>query len=654
MNLTGYSRVATATPKLLLGDIIHNTNEIITTYNKANHDNVDLLVLPELSVTGYTMADMFHQRLLLDDSLAAISKIKSHTKNKHSIVIVGFPFLVEDAVYNCAAVIQNDTILGIIPKSYLPTYNEYYETRWFASANMLMTDTVSLFDTQVPIGADLIFTGIESPYLKFGVEICEDLWAPIPPSTHQALQGALVIANLSASNELIGKSEYRLDLIKNQSARMLSSYIYASSGFGESSTDVTYGGHCIIANNGNIVKENNRFSLDATYQYTDIDLEKLEYDRYHSNTHRECKLQELTFICRKVEFTQLLIQRKLETYIDSHPFVPSDIKKRELRCEEIFNIQTTALAKRLTHIGTPKAIIGISGGLDSTLALLVSVKTFDLLKRDRKEIIGVTMPGFGTTDRTYNNAINLMKALHITILEIPIRDAVKQHFKDINHDINIHNLTYENSQARERTQILMDLAGKHGGIVIGTGDLSELALGWATFNGDHMSMYGVNSSIPKSLVKYLVEWVSHNKENDADNEALVNEILTDVLKTPVSPELLPPSENGAISQKTEELIGPYELHDFFLYNMLRYGFYPTKIFTLAKIAFNNTYDDKTIHMWMTMFYRRFFSQQFKRSTLPDGPKVGSICLSPRGDLRMPSDSTSALWLKNIESITIIS
>ncbi len=645
MNIHGYSRVAAGRPNLVLGDIAANTQSIIELYNQALADQADLILMPELSITGYTMADLFHQKALLEDSLFALESLTKHTTGKHTILVVGLPMEVNNAIYNCAAVLYQGQILGIVPKSYLPTYNEYYETRWFAKASHMIENEILLFEQTVPIGTDLIFTNIGGTNLSFGVEICEDLWAPIPPSTYQGLQGALVLLNLSASNELIAKSDYRRALVAGQSARLLSAYVYCSSGYGESSTDITFGGHTIFADNGSIIAENQRFSLDKTYLFADIDLDKLLYDRIHTNTYRECKIETSPFICRKITFEQACSPKEMMGNIDPHPFVPASTHKREERCREIFSIQTTALAKRLTHIGTPKAVIGISGGLDSTLALLVTVKTFDLLKRDRKDIIGVTMPGFGTTDRTYKNAIELMKALHITILEIPISDAVTQHFKDINHDPNLHNITYENSQARERTQLLMDLSNKYGGIVIGTGDLSELALGWATFNGDHMSMYGVNSSIPKTLVRYLVEWVSINEESKK-----AKEILADILHTPVSPELLPPTHDGNIAQKTEEVVGPYELHDFFLYYMLRFGFTPEKIYRLAQNAFNTRYDNSTILHWIEVFYRRFFSQQFKRSTLPDGPKVGSICLSPRGDLRMPSDSTGRLWLSRVESL----
>jgi len=648
MTISGYTRVANGVPNIRLGDIEFNINELINIYDEACEAKVDLLITPELSITGYTMADMFHQRTLLDDSLEGLQKLKQYTRSRRPILIVGLPLLVDDAIYNCAAVLHAGEIIGIIPKSYLPTYNEFYETRWFAKANMLLNDHVKINGDNIPMGTDLIFQGMKPPYIKFGVEICEDLWAPIPPSTHLSLQGALVIANLSASNDLIAKSDYRKQLVASQSARMMNSYVYTSSGSSESSTDVTYGGHCLIASNGSIISENKRFSLEPTFIYNDIDLEKLEYDRLHSNTFRECKLEETSFICRKIDFNQVVIKRSLIDSIDPHPFVPSNTSKREKRCKEIFHIQTTALAKRLTHIGSPKAILGISGGLDSTLALLVTVKTFDLLGRNRHDIIGVTMPGFGTTDRTYTNAMELMKSLHITIKEIPIRESILQHFKDIDHDIENHNITYENSQARERTQILMDLSNKFDGIVIGTGDLSELALGWATYNGDHMSMYGVNVSIPKTLVRYLVEWVALKEESRKSKL-----ILCDILETPVSPELLPPDKDGNITQKTEEVIGPYELHDFYLYYMLRFGFKPEKIYKLAVLAFKGTYSKEEIIKWMKLFYKRFFQQQFKRSALPDGPKVGSICLSPRGDLRMPSDANATTWLQNIDNIGLL-
>jgi len=647
MKLAGYARVANGNPSLRLGDINYNTKKIIELFNEASNQNIDLLVLPELCITGYSLGDMFHQSTIIEASQHALSEIALHAESKRTILIVGLPFVIDDSLYNVAAVIHYGEVLGLVPKTYLPCYNEFYETRWFASATMLQSKTCLINGKLVPIGTDLIFSNIAQPNFTFGIEICEDLWAPIPPSSLLALSGAHIVANLSASNELIGKSDYRKDLVKSQSARTLSAYVYTSAGPLESSTDVVYGGHSLIAENGLLLKESKRFSLDASLQFADIDLEKLVFERLHSNTFRESKKVFYNQPPRKINFTQALLNRALERYIDPHPFVPSNDKERSTRCEEIVNIQTLGLAKRLMHIGHPTSIIGVSGGLDSTLALLVTVKTYDILKQDRKNIIGVTMPGFGTTDRTYFNAIKLMENLGITLLDIPITDSVLQHFKDIDHDPTLHNITYENSQARERTQILMDLANKYNGIVIGTGDLSELALGWATYNGDHMSMYGVNASIPKTLVRYVVQWFSESEANDQ-----VKAILSDVLQTPVSPELLPPSHDGTIAQKTEEVVGPYELHDFFLYNMLRFGYSPRKIFYLAEIAFSNTYSSEIIHQWITLFYKRFFSQQFKRSALPDGPKVGSINLSPRGDLRMPSDLNSVDWLRNLEELPI--
>ena len=646
MNAYGFSRVANGIPIVKLGDVHYNVEQIKEIYNQACDKNVDLIIMPELCLTGYTLGDLLHQSALLDAAKKGLNEIIKFTLCRRTILVVGLPMFLDEAVYNVAAIIYQGELLGIVPKSYLPTYNEFYETRWYGRAEQLTIESIQYNDKTVPVGSNLIFKNNEPPYLSFSIEICEDLWAPIPPSTFTTLGGALVVGNLSASNEIIGKYDYRRELVKAQSARHFCSYLYSSCGYGESTTDVVYGGHALIAENGKIVSENQRFQLENQFLYHDIDLDHLRYERLHSNTYRECKKSlSLSHNCRTISFHQIGSQRELEHTVSIHPFVPSSSHDRTLRCEEIFNIQTHGLAKRLNHIGQPKAIIGISGGLDSTLALLVTVKTFDLLNRKRKDIIGVTMPGFGTTGRTYQNAIALMKALHITIMEIPIKDAVLQHFEDINHDLSIEDITYENSQARERTQILMDLANKHKGLVIGTGDLSELALGWATYNGDHMSMYGVNVSIPKTLVRYLVEWVSLHEET---REAKL--ILCDILNTPVSPELLPPSDNGMISQKTEEVVGPYELHDFFLYYMLRFGFSPSKIMYLATYAFKGMYTSQTIYKWLQVFYRRFFAQQFKRSALPDGPKVGTICLSPRGDLRMPSDATATLWLEELESI----
>ncbi|WZL83018.1 NAD(+) synthase [Vallitaleaceae bacterium 9-2] len=646
MNSYGFSRVANGIPIIKLGDINYNLQQIKNIYDQACNHNVDLIIMPELCITGYSLGDLLHQSSVLNHAKKGLDELLNYSLGRHTILVVGLPMLIDESVYNVAAIIYQGELLGIVPKSYLPTYNEFYESRWFGRAEHLTIDTLTYNEKTVPVGADLVFKSKKAPYLSFAIEICEDLWAPVPPSTFTALAGALVIGNLSASNERIGKYEYRRDLVKGQSARHFSSYVYSSCGYGESTTDVVYGGHALIAENGRILVENNRFELKNQFLYHDIDLDHLRYDRLHSSTYRECK-KTLTSeaVCRTIHFDQGGMHRDIIHNIPKHPFVPSSQHDRTLRCEEIFNIQTHGLAKRLNHIGEPKAVIGISGGLDSTLALLVTVKTFDLLNRKRKDIIGVTMPGFGTTGRTYKNAMDLMKALHITILEVPISDAVTQHFKDIDHDINTHDITYENSQARERTKILMDLANKYKGLVIGTGDLSELALGWATYNGDHMSMYGVNTSIPKTLVHYLVEWVSLHEET---REAKL--ILCDILNTPVSPELLPPSSDGKISQKTEEVVGPYELHDFFLYYMMRFGYSPSKIMYLATHAFKDIYTSTIIYKWLSVFYRRFFAQQFKRSALPDGPKVGSICLSPRGDLRMPSDAVATLWLEELESI----
>jgi NAD+ synthase (glutamine-hydrolysing) len=646
MNSYGFSRVANGIPTIKLGDVNFNLEQIKKIYDQACDQNVDLIIMPELCITGYSLGDLLHQTPVLDAAKKGLDELVRYSLDRRTILVVGLPMFINESVYNIAAVIYEGELLGIVPKTYLPTYNEFYESRWFGRADQLMIDSITYNKQMVPIGTDLVFKSKEAPYLTFAIEICEDLWAPVPPSTYTTLAGALVIGNLSASNELIGKHEYRTELVKTQSARHFCSYVYSSCGYGESTTDVVYGGHALIAENGRVLSENKRFQLENQFMFHDIDLDHLRYDRLHSNTYRECKkIIGSSKSCRTVTIHQANVHRELNHTIQIHPFVPSDSHDRTVRCEEIFNIQTHGLAKRLNHIGEPKAIIGISGGLDSTLALLVTVKTFDLLNRKRKDIIGVTMPGFGTTGRTYKNAIELMKALHITILEVPISDAVVQHFKDINHDINVQDVTYENSQARERTQILMDLANEHKGLVIGTGDLSELALGWATYNGDHMSMYGVNVSIPKTLVRYLVEWVSLHEET---REAKL--ILCDILNTPVSPELLPPSSNGLISQKTEEVVGPYELHDFFLYYMMRFGYAPSKIMYLANYAFKGKYTADLIYKWLTIFYRRFFAQQFKRSALPDGPKVGSICLSPRGDLRMPSDAVATLWLEELASM----
>lgn len=647
MNNYGFIRVASASPEIKVGDTDYNQSNIIKLIDEAIEKKATIIGLPELCITGYTCSDLFFQKTLLDNAKQSLIDVKKYSTAKPIVIVLGLPFKVSNAIYNCAALISNGKILGLVPKTFLPNYNEFYEKRWFTSAVNLLEEHVYIDGETVPVGTDLIFSHRYFDDFKIGIEVCEDLWTPIPPSTLLALKGATIIVNPSASNDLVGKSSYRKQLIASQSAKTISSYIYSSCGFGESTTDVVFGGQCLIYENGHKLSENHRFSLASTMITADIDMDKLIADRIKLTSTADSNFQVTDKILREIYFDFSLPEFDIDRFIDPHPFVPNDKSKRDIRCEEIFAIQTTALAKRLVHIGCQKVIIGISGGLDSTLALLVCVKTYDKLKMDRRNIIGVTMPGFGTTDRTYNNAITLMKQLGITIKEISIKDACIQHFEDIGHDVNIHDLTYENSQARERTQILMDLCSVEGGIVIGTGDLSELALGWATYNGDHMSMYAVNTSIPKTLVRHLVDWVSSHQLDETTKT-----VLLDVLDTPVSPELLPPDETGNIQQKTEEVVGPYELHDFFLYNLVRFGYAPDKIFFLGKLAYNNTYDDATILHWLKVFYKRFFSQQFKRSCMPDGPKVGSINLSPRGDWRMPSDAVVTGWMNVLNDIDV--
>lgn len=645
MSKYGFIKVAVATLETKVGDCFHNTNQIIKLASDAMNDQINMIVYPELCITGYTCGDLFMQNYLQASALKSLIEIKHYSKDKNLGMFVGVPIKVGSSLFNCGAFIYDGKILGLVPKQFMPTYNEFYEHRWFASANVLSQDTIMIDGDKVPIGTDLIFSNAMYPDLKIGIEICEDLWTPIPPSTILALKGATLIANLSASNELVGKIDYRKQLLSDQSARCICGYLYASSGYGESTTDVVYGGHCLIYENGTLLSENNRFQLNAHYTYSEIDINRINNDRVKMTTFRDSTLNVKHLSYREITFEQETSTTALSRIIDPHPFVPSNTTERHIRCEEIFSIQTMGLTKRLSHIGCNKVVLGISGGLDSTLALLVCSKTFENLGLDKKNIIGVTMPGYGTTDRTYQNALQLVKEMGATLKEIPIKDACEIHFKDIEHDASIHDVTFENVQARERTQILMDLSNKENGIVIGTGDLSELALGWATYNGDHMSMYGVNVSIPKTLVRYLVEWVSDHISNQA-----LQHTLKDILSTPVSPELLPPDPDGDIAQKTEEVVGPYELHDFFLYYMVRFGFTPSKILLLAEKAFKDTYSKETILSWLKVFYRRFFTQQFKRSCLPDGPKVGSICLSPRGDWRMPSDAAVAGWLADLENI----
>lgn len=631
-----FIRVAAACPVTNVAHINFNVENIKDCINKAVQNNSKLIVFPELSITSYTCGDLFSQQQLIEKSDFAIRRLCKFSVNKDILIAVGAPLIYKNCLYNCAYIIHNGKILGIVPKSYIPNYSEFYEKRWFTEGINIVNKTINFsFQENIPFGIDLIFS---SGILKFGFEICEDLWTVIPPSSYLSLAGANIIGNLSASNELVSKAKYRKSLIENQSARCISSYVYSSSGVFESSTDLVFSGHLMISENGTILEENDRFQRENQIITTLIDIDKLNNERLKNLSFRE-STRLCPFEIREIAFSFSDIScNDFDKFVDKHPFVPSNEDEREERCREIFNIQASGLAKRLAHTGIEKAIVGISGGLDSTLALLVMAKTFDMLNLPRKNIISITMPGFGTTDRTYNNAVNLCKELGTELREISIVDACLQHFKDINHPVEQHDVTYENVQARERTQILMDIANKEGGLLVGTGDLSELALGWATYNGDHMSMYSVNCSVPKTLVRYLVKYAADKEVSDK-----ASEILFDVLDTPVSPELLPKDKSGEISQKTEDIVGPYELHDFFLYYFIRQGATPEKILFLAKHAFKGNHDEKTIEKWFDKFIIRFFTQQFKRSALPDGPKVGTISLSPRGDWRMPSDASYKAW-----------
>ncbi|EJT5925049.1 TPA: NAD(+) synthase [Clostridium perfringens] len=626
-----FIKVGAASPKLKISDTKYNLKEIETMILNAIEEEVKVLVFPELSISAYSCGDLFTNEKLIENCNLAIKNLVEFSKGKDILIAVGAPFLYRYSLYNCAYIILNGELLGIVPKSYIPNYSEFYEKRWFTEGFNIKGLNVDLdFQKEVPFGTDLIFS---FKNLKVGFEICEDLWVTIPPSSNLALMGANLICNLSASNELVSKSSYRKSLVQNQSARTMCSYIYSSAGVHESTTDLLFSGHMIIAENGTIIKENNRFKRENDLLTGIVDLFKLNAERIKNISFRNSTFNENNepkFIPFNLENTEI---KNFDREIDKHPFLPKSQYAMEERCEEILNIQAAALAKRLEHTNLKKAVIGISGGLDSTLALLVVVKTFDMLNIPRENIITITMPGFGTTDRTYNNAVTLCKELNCDFREINIVNAALQHFEDIGHDKDIHDVTYENVQARERTQILMDLANKEGGLLIGTGDLSELALGWCTYNGDHMSMYSVNCSIPKTLVRFLVNYfANHEISNDA------KEALLDILDTPVSPELLPKDKEGKIAQKTEDIVGPYELHDFFLYHFIKHGSSPERILFLAKEAFKNDYDEETLKKWLDKFIRRFFTQQFKRSALPDGPKVGSISLSPRGDWRMPSDA----------------
>ena len=638
----GFVKVAAAIPAVKVADCKFNAQQIDTQIAIADGKGVQIIVFPELCITGYSCADLFGQTLLLEEAEIALMQIMNNTRQMDIISIVGMPLTVNNTLMNCAIALQKGKILGIVPKTYLPNHKENAEARWFSSPAMHNENSIRLCGQNVPFGINLLFDTAET---CFGIEMGEDLWAPIPPSSSLALKGAEIILNPSANTESIGKYDYLRQLVAQQSARSICGYVLSSCGFGESTTDVVFGGNGLIYENGALLATANRFSLKEQLIISEIDVERIRNERRANTTFSanmtQCLKESTTHIS-----TELVNQRDLilTRPIDASPFVPKGDMLNQ-RCEEIFEIQVMGLAKRLIHTNCKTVVVGISGGLDSTLALLVCVKTFDKLGFSRKGIVGITMPGFGTTDRTYNNALHLMSSLGITIHEISIKNACIQHFKDIDHDMTKHDVTYENSQARERTQILMDFANKVNAMVIGTGDLSELALGWATYNGDHMSMYGVNASIPKTLVKYLVNWIA---QNGVDYES--RNTLLDIVDTPISPELIPADEQGNIKQKTEDLVGPYELHDFFIYNFMRFGFRPSKIYFLACTAFRGEYNEDVIKKWLTTFCRRFFQQQFKRSCLPDGPKVGSVGLSPRGDWRMPSDACATLWLKECEEL----
>lgn len=714
----GFIRVAAATPRVKVADVNANVDEICRMAEIAENEQVSILAFPELSVTGYSCGDLFAQELLVSRAEEAVKRLKTFSRGKSLTLVVGVPVRVRGSLYNCAAVIQNGSLKGIVPKIYLPTYNEFYESRWFSSGCDFLSDTLSAYgriednakDCSSPAaGAEISYAGHKVnvyPNMLFNVgratlaiEICEDLWTPIPPSSHHALAGAQIIVNLSASNEVLMKHQYRKQLVSQQSARTISAYVYSSCGYGESTQDVVYSGSSLIYENGSLMAENKRFSLESGMICADIDIDKLSVLRQKESTFHSVApdgtgdgldaRRYFAVACGNGAATDF--GKCLRRHIDPHPFVPGNAAERDERCREITDIQVIGLATRLAHIHSQTAVIGISGGLDSTLALIVTVLAFDKLGWDRKRIIGITMPGLGTTTRTHSNASDLMAALGVTSLEIPIGKAVAQHFSDIGQNPEVQDVTYENSQARERTQILMDVANKENGIVVGTGDLSELALGWATYNGDHMSMYAVNASIPKTLVRYLVGWAAENhfesdvavaagrgavgtcrgivgaagnesacggvedrgtlpetsREDVADRKRSVREILMDIIDTPVSPELKPADSEGNITQKTEDLVGPYELHDFFLYHIFRFGARPSKVYFLARKAFEGVYDDATILKWLNTFIRRFFAQQFKRSCLPDCPKVGSVSLSPRGDWRMPSDAWRTIFLNDL-------
>ena len=641
MDNFGFLKVAAAIPSVRVADCVYNTERIQALCEEAAQRGVEIVAFPELAVTSYTCGDLLLQQTLLDEADEALRMLIRETRKLPLVAIVGAPLRHGPTPCNCAVVFTQGRVLGVVPKVCIPDYGEFYEARWFASGAGITEEHISVAGQQADFGADLTF---EVNGAEFGVEICEDLWTAIPPSSQLALNGAKVIFNLSASPEAAGKHDYLRQLVAQQSARTIAGYVYCSAGYGESSSDLVFAGNGLIAENGTMLREAARFSLDEQLIVADVDIERLEYERRRNTSFRMNEAaSENTVI--EMEIPEALRAAALDRDIDPLPFVPKDEAHRSERCEEIFRIQAHGLARRMTHTHARTAVVGISGGLDSTLALLVTARTFDLLGLDRAGILGITMPGFGTTDRTYRNALELMRGLGVTVREIPIRDACLQHFRDIGLDPADRSAAYENAQARERTQILMDVANMEGGLVVGTGDLSELALGWATYNGDQMSMYGVNASVPKTLVRHLVKWAA-----DTERDAATRATLLDIIDTPVSPELLPADDKGRIAQKTEDLVGPYELHDFFLFHLLRSGYGPAKTLLLAEQAFEGSYDRATILKWLRTFVSRFFSQQFKRSAMPDGPKVGSVALSPRGDWRMPSDASAAAWLRELETL----
>lgn len=633
----GFVKVAAVTPDIRVADVEFNKEQICRKMDEAAASGAKIIVFPELCVTGYTCSDLFTQDVLLDHAREVLTELAAHTRDMDALVFVGAPLAVDGELYNVAVAMNHGKILGLTTKTFLPNYGEFYEMRQFREGPEKARE-IEFDGEMVPFGPKILFTAKQMEHLIVAAEICEDVWSPVPPSIEAVREGATVIVNCSASDETIGKATYRESLIEGQSARLIAGYIYSNAGEGESTTDLVFGGHNLIAENGTILAESKRFENGIIY--SEIDVNRLMSERRKNTTFKTAKERTLTRVPFDIEITETELTR----VFPSRPFVPSENRERAKRCEEILTIQAMGLKKRLEHTHAKCAVVGISGGLDSTLALLVTAKAFDALGLDRKHIISVTMPCFGTTDRTYNNACKMSLSLGAELREVPIAAAVMQHFKDIGHDPEDHSVTYENSQARERTQVIMDIANANGGMVIGTGDMSELALGWATYNGDHMSMYGVNASVPKTLVRHLVQYYA-----DTTDDKELQEVLYDVLDTPVSPELLPPKD-GKIAQKTEDLVGPYELHDFFLYYFLRFGYAPSKIYRIAKYSFAGEYDDETIYKWLRTFCWRFFAQQFKRSCLPDGPKVGTVALSPRGDWRMPSDACVASWMRDLEQV----